>query len=115
MFACVHSREKNCKALLVDCAYAFSPLVEETADDTVVLDIEGCELLFGSHPEIAKEIARYAARLGLKINVAVAQNPDAAIHAAVFVVALIAAATSLLPLTRDCFGLFVCGDASGHP
>jgi protein ImuB len=82
MFACVHSNRKDCKALLVDCAYAFSPLVEETADDTVVLDIAGCELLFGSHREIAKEIARYAARLGLKINVAVAQNPDAAIHAA---------------------------------
>lgn len=82
MFACVHGREKNCKALLVDCAYAFSPLVEETADNTVVLDIEGCELLFGSPREIAKEIARYAAKLGLKINVAVAQNPDAAIHAA---------------------------------
>lgn len=82
MFACIHSSRKDCKALLVDCAYAFSPLVEETADDTVVLDIEGCDLLFGSHREIAKEIARYAAKLGLKINVAVAQNPDAAIHAA---------------------------------
>ncbi len=82
MFACIHSSRKDCKALLVDCAYAFSPLVEETTDDTVVLDIEGCELLFGSHREIAKEIARYAAKLGLKINVAVAQNPDAAIHAA---------------------------------
>ncbi|HXU40618.1 MAG TPA: DNA polymerase Y family protein [Blastocatellia bacterium] len=82
MFACIHTSRKDCKAMLMDCAYAFSPLVEETADDTVVLDIEGCELLFGSHREIAKEIARYAAGLGLKINVAVAQNPDAAIHAA---------------------------------
>ncbi len=82
MFACVHSKQKDCKALLVDCAYAFSPLVEETTDNTVVLDIEGCELLFGSHREIAKEIARHAAKLGLKVNVAVAQNPDAAIHAA---------------------------------
>jgi len=66
----------------VNCAYAFSPLVEETAENTVVLDIEGCELLFGSPREIAKEIARHAAALGLKVNVAIAQNPDAAIHAA---------------------------------
>ena len=84
MFACIHSPgyQKECGALLVNCAYAFSPLVEETADNTVVLDIEGCELLFGSPREIAKEIARHAARQGLKVNVAVAQNPDAAIYAA---------------------------------
>jgi len=82
MFACVHSKQKDRRASLVNCAYAFSPLVEERTDDTVVLDIEGCELLFGSPREIAKEIARQAAKLGLKVNVAVAQNPDAAIHAA---------------------------------
>src|SRR6266568_2824983 len=82
MFACIHIKQKDRKALLVECAYAFSPLVEETADNTVVLDIEGCGLLFGSHREIAKEIARHATGVGLKVNVAVAQNPDAAIHAA---------------------------------
>lgn len=84
MFACIHSPgpQKECRALLVSCAYAFSPLVEETAENTVVLDIEGCELLFGSPREIAKEIARHAAELGLKVNVAIAHNPDAAIHSA---------------------------------
>ena len=82
MFACVYSPDLEKYSSLVDCAYAFSPLVEETTENTVVLDIEGCELLFGSTREIAKEIARHAARLGLKANVAVAQNPDAAIHAA---------------------------------
>jgi protein ImuB len=82
MFACVYSPDLKNYAALVNCAYAFSPLVEETAENTVVLDIEGCELLFGSPREIAKEIARHAAKLGLKANVAVAQNPDAAIHAA---------------------------------
>jgi protein ImuB len=82
MFACVHSPNLENYAVLVNCAYAFSPLVEETAENTVVLDIEGCELLFGSPREIAKEIARQAAKLGLKANVAAAQNPDAAIHAA---------------------------------
>ncbi|HXI89792.1 MAG TPA: DNA polymerase Y family protein [Blastocatellia bacterium] len=82
MFACVYSPNLENYAALVNCAYAFSPLVEETAENTVVLDIEGCELLFGSPREIAKEIARQAAKLGLKANVATAQNPDAAIHAA---------------------------------
>ena len=84
MFACFHSSgsQKECRALLVNCAYAFSPLVEETTENTVVLDIEGCELLFGSPREIARQIARHAAKLGLRVNVAVAQNPDAAIHAA---------------------------------
>src|SRR6185369_5882398 len=82
MFACVYSPNPGNYAALMDCAYAFSPLVEETAENVVVLDIEGCELLFGSPREIAKEIARHAAKLGIKVNIAVAQNPDAAIHAA---------------------------------
>ena len=41
---------------------AFSPLVEETAADTVVIDVEGCELLFGSAYELANEIAKRAVR-----------------------------------------------------
>ena len=82
MFACIYSPDLKNHTSLVNCAYAFSPLVEETADSTIVLDIEGCELLFGSPREIAKEIARHAAEQGLKVNVAVALNPDAAIHAA---------------------------------
>jgi protein ImuB len=84
MFACVYSpgHQKERRALLVNCAYAFSPLVEEAAENTVVLDIEGSELLFGSPREIAKKIARHAARQGFKVRVAIAQNPDAAIHAA---------------------------------
>ena len=82
MFACIYSPDLKNSAALVNCAYAFSPLVEETTDSTVVLDIDGCELLFGSPREIAKEIARHAAEQGLKVNVAVALNPDSAIHAA---------------------------------
>jgi protein ImuB len=82
MFACIYSLDLKNSTALVNCAYAFSPLVEETTDSTVVLDIDGCELLFGSPREIAKEIARHAAEQGLKVNVAVALNPDSAIHAA---------------------------------
>jgi len=82
MYACIYSPGHQNELKLVSCAYAFSPLVEETSLNAVVLDIEGCDLLFGSPREIAKEITRHAAQLGLKVNVAVAQNPDAAIHAA---------------------------------
>src|SRR6185436_8715817 len=73
---------------LEEFAYSFSPLVEETRPDTVVIDVEGCELLFGSAYELAKEISRRAAKkkehggLDCKVNVALAANPDVAIHAA---------------------------------
>jgi protein ImuB len=75
---------------LAEFAYGFSPLVEDTAPDTVVIDVEGCALLFGSHYELANEIAKKARTskelggLGCPVNVALAANPDAAIHAAKF-------------------------------
>jgi protein ImuB len=78
------------QASLVDLAFTFSPLIEQTAADTVVLDIAGQDLLFGSpaNPEIdsaralASEILRRATQLGFKVNVSAATNPDAAIHSA---------------------------------
>jgi protein ImuB len=69
-------------AALLDTAYGFSPRVEDTAADTVLLDLDGLERLFGSPQKIARDIARRAAELGLEANVAVAANPDNAIHAA---------------------------------
>ncbi len=75
---------------LSEFAYCFSPLVEETATDTVVIDVEGCALRFGSAYELAKVIAGQALKpketsgLGCKVNVALASNPDAAIHIAKF-------------------------------
>jgi protein ImuB len=71
-------------------AYSFSPLVEETSDDTVVIDAEGCELLFGSPYGLANAISerakdpKEAGGLDGKVNVAIAANPDSAIHAARF-------------------------------
>ena len=69
-------------AALLDTAYAFSPRVEDTAADTVILDLDGLERLFGSPQKIARDIARRAAELGLEANVAIAANPDNAVHAA---------------------------------
>ncbi len=90
MFACIHGQSFSDKPSLVDFAYSFSPLVEETAVDTVVIDTEGCELVFGSAYELANEIvncarkAKEAGGLGCRVNVALAGNPDAAILAARF-------------------------------
>jgi len=91
MFVCIHGQqlpaEVSAAHSLSEFAYTFSPLVEETTPDTVVIDVEGCALRFGSDYELANEIAKQAKAkrpggLGCKVNVALAANPDAAIHAA---------------------------------
>jgi protein ImuB len=75
-------QEAAAHAALLDCAQSFSPRVEDTALDTIVLDLQGMELLFGTFPELARDLARRALDLGLSTNVAVAANPDAAVIAA---------------------------------
>jgi len=59
MFACIYSgsvtksqqkptaEDANNGSPLVDLAFTFSPLVEQTAVGTVVLDVAGQDLLFG--------------------------------------------------------------------
>ena len=82
MFAAVDAPYGADLALLVRCATDFSPYVEETSPSTVVISIDGLAHLFGSPREIAGAIARRAADLGLDANVAVADNPDLAVHGA---------------------------------
>ena len=89
MFASIYGPNIPPKGSLADFAYSFSPLVEETAGDTVVIDVEGCALRFGSPYELANQIAEQAKSkepggLGCRVNVALAENPDTAIHAAKF-------------------------------
>src|SRR5438105_4019858 len=74
--------DAQAQAALVGCAQEFSPRVEETAADTVILDITGLEKLFGAHAYIAKQLTARAQREGFILQVAVASNPDAAMHAA---------------------------------
>src|SRR5215831_1862704 len=100
MFACIHGRSvaktpggDDLSPALTDLAFTFSPLVERTAADTIVFDIAGQDLLFGavtanSAPDvlanIANAITQRAGQLKVSVNVAIAANPDAAIHAARF-------------------------------
>ncbi len=74
--------ESAAHAALLDGAQSFSPRVEDTAADTVILDLAGVERLFGAAAQIARDLARRIFDLGLEANVAVAANPDAAMHAA---------------------------------
>src|SRR5271157_3641252 len=75
-------QESAAHAALLDCAQSFSPCVEDTACDTVLLDLAGMESLFGSAPEISRVILKRAAAVGLAPHVASASNPDAAMLAA---------------------------------
>jgi protein ImuB len=75
-------QESSAHAALLDCAQSFSPCMEDTACDTVLIDLAGMESLFGSLPEISRAISDRAAILSLEANVAIASNPDAALLAA---------------------------------
>ncbi len=75
-------QESAAHAALLDCAQSFSPCVEDSAPDTVFLDLAGMESLLGSLPEISHAIFNRATALGLCAHVAIASNPDAALLAA---------------------------------
>jgi protein ImuB len=77
MFACLHAPGFGSR--LAACAQDFSPCVEQTDADTVILDISGLGHLFGTVHDIAHAVVR---RAGVPVNAAVASNPDAAFHAA---------------------------------
>src|SRR5882724_1635939 len=78
MFACIH----GLGAAASGCAYEFSPRVEELDAGTVVVDADGLERLFGSAHELAAALGRRFAEIGFTGSVAIASNPDAAVHAA---------------------------------
>ena len=73
------TQEAAAHAALLDGAQSFSPAIEDTASDTILLDLTGLEPLFGPLPKIAHDVARRVSDLGLEANVAVASNPDCAL------------------------------------
>src|SRR5438067_673169 len=76
------AQEAAAHAALLDCAHALSPVVEDAATDTVFIDLAGLEHLFGSPQKIACQLAGACSQIGLEAQVAVAANPEAALHAA---------------------------------
>lgn len=76
------AEESSAHAALLDLGFSISPRVEDTASDTVVLDLAGLETLFGAPRQIAQLLAGRLRELGCEGQVATASNPDAAIHAA---------------------------------
>jgi protein ImuB len=77
MFACIHGQGD-----LTALAFDFSPVVERSAPDTVAFDAAGLDRLFGMAQDMAAAIVCRAAERGLRINLALASNPDAAVCAA---------------------------------
>src|SRR5438270_4853032 len=77
-----NDQEAAAHAALLDCAHAFSPRVEETAADTVLLDIAGLDRIFGTPQKIARDLARKISEIGLKAQLGVAANIETALHAA---------------------------------
>jgi protein ImuB len=96
MFACLHAPGNL--PLLLECAGYFSPLIEEeTSRDDVVFDVHGLSLIYGTPENIATEINR---RVGIPANIALASNPDAAVHAARGI-----AGVTVIPPGREAFML----------
>ncbi|HUI85509.1 MAG TPA: DNA polymerase Y family protein [Candidatus Binatia bacterium] len=75
-------QEASAHAALLDVAHAFTPRVEDTAADTLLLDLAGMERLYGAPARMAGDLASRVAAVGIEANLAVAANPDAAMHAA---------------------------------
>jgi protein ImuB len=85
MFACIHLRpplRTGDADVLLRCVNVFSPRIEETIPGTIVLDLEGLERLLGSLDKIAESIGEQVRMCRLNTHIAIASNPDTAIHLA---------------------------------
>ncbi len=77
-----HEQEASAHASLLDCGHAFSPRVEDTALDHIVIDVSGLDRLRGNLSQVADQIFQRVSSFGLHANLAFASNADAAVHAA---------------------------------
>ena len=75
-------QELSAHAALLDVAHAFTPRVEDTASDTLLLDLVGLDRLYGAPAKMAGDLASRLIAVGIEANIAIAANPDAAMHAA---------------------------------
>jgi protein ImuB len=74
-------QEKAAHAALLDLGWSMSPHIEDTAPDTILVDIAGLASLLGSVKNIANELVGRAFSLGLTANVAIASCIEAALLA----------------------------------
>jgi protein ImuB len=77
LFACLYAPGNL--PLLVECAREFSPHMEEVPPDALIFDLTGLSKMFGTPADIAASIA---ARVGIPASLAIAPNPDCALHCA---------------------------------
>lgn len=75
-------QEQAGHSALMDCGYSISPFVESTCPGTIIIDLTGARRLLGSGVEIGRKLAVRTNECGFHAHIAVAGNPDAALHAA---------------------------------
>ena len=75
-------QENSAHSALLDVAHAFTPRVEDTSPDTLLLDLAGLERLYGAPVRMGNALVSRVTSVGLEANIAIAANPDAAMHAA---------------------------------
>jgi protein ImuB len=78
----IPAQEHAAQSALIDCASAFSPLLESAVEGSVTFDITGTDRVFGPPQTLARRVVESAAQLGFEVNVAIAENADAALIAA---------------------------------
>jgi protein ImuB len=76
------TQEKAAHAALLDVGWSASPRIEDTAPDTMVLDLAGLTSIFESVKNFATELAERVMSIGLHPHLAVASNIEVAIPAA---------------------------------
>ncbi|MDP9147006.1 MAG: DNA polymerase Y family protein [Acidobacteriota bacterium] len=73
------AQEKTAHETLLDVSWSISPRVEDTAPDTIVLDLAGLGSLFGSEEKIAAELHSRACGFGFTPRIAVASEIEVSI------------------------------------
>jgi protein ImuB len=76
------SKEQSAHSALLDLGWSISPRVEDTAVDSIAVDLTGLASLFGPEEAIANLLAQRALDLGLAVQVAVSSNLEVALHVA---------------------------------
>lgn len=71
-------QEITAHSALLDVAWSFSPRVEDTASDALLIDVGGLTTLFGSLENIAVNIIEKCSEIGLTVQVGVSANVETA-------------------------------------